>query len=42
MLTSRRLTIGVPSGTQTDAFDATITFSETVSGLCTIRSIPER
>ncbi len=26
------VTIGVPSGTQTGAFDATITFSETVSG----------
>ena len=26
------VTIGVPSGTQTSAFDATITFSETVSG----------
>ena len=26
------MTIGVPSGTQTGAFDATITFSETVSG----------
>ena len=27
-----RVTIGVPSGTQTSAFDTTITFSETVSG----------
>ena len=29
---SPTVTIGVPSGTQTGAFDATITFSETVSG----------
>ena len=28
---SPTVTIGVPSGTQTGAFDATITFSETVS-----------
>ena len=32
MLTDRRTTIGMPSGTQTGAFNATITFSETVSG----------
>ena len=35
------VTIGVPSGTQTGAFDATITFSETVSGFVSIGSISE-
>ena len=32
MLTRPTVTIGTPSGSQTGAFDATITFSETVSG----------
>ena len=36
------VTIGVPSGVQNGAFDATITFSETVSGLCGFGCISER
>ena len=36
------VTIGVPSGTQTGAFNATITFSETVVRLYTIGCISDR